>query len=83
MCREMLRCWQGISAMGVSRPTDRQRGAPGRKAAIRNGETETVPVVSASDFEARWAHMDQLAKRLAAVWPKGVSAVEAIAEVRR
>jgi hypothetical protein len=34
-------------------------------------------------FEVRWAEMDELAKQLNAVWPEGVSAVEAIQDVRR
>ena len=36
-----------------------------------------------NDFEARWAHMDDLARQLGAVWPKEVSAVDAIEDVRR
>ena len=36
-----------------------------------------------SDFEARWACMDELAQQLDAQWPAGVGAVEALSDVRR
>src|SRR6266542_5767681 len=42
------------------------------------------PVVAASpDLEERWARMDERSRQLDAQWPVGVSAVEALADVRR
>lgn len=38
---------------------------------------------SREDQELFWAEIDQLAKEISAKWPKGVSAVEAIRDVRR
>ncbi|MBI4310686.1 MAG: type II toxin-antitoxin system Phd/YefM family antitoxin [Chloroflexi bacterium] len=34
-------------------------------------------------FQATWARMDELADEIAASWPAGVSAVEAVREQRR
>ncbi|MBM3943422.1 MAG: type II toxin-antitoxin system Phd/YefM family antitoxin [SAR202 cluster bacterium] len=46
-----------------------------------------VPVEDAEsqqeEFRKVWAEMDELAKKISAHWPKGVSAAEAVAEQRR
>lgn len=44
-----------------------------------------VPVEGARDEEWRsvWADMDRLAEEIAAHWPQGVSAADAVAEGRR
>lgn len=45
-----------------------------------------VPVPTAAvkaRAEEVWAEMDRLAEQIAARWPEGVSAVEAVAEQRR
>ena len=41
------------------------------------------PVAEQEKVAAVWADMDQLAAEIAAHWPKGVSAVEAVREQRR
>jgi prevent-host-death family protein len=46
-----------------------------------------VPVEDAEGQQEKawkvWAEMDELAKKISAHWPKGVSAAEAVAEQRR
>ena len=68
-------------AMNVSRSTGKRRELV--KKAQPNGVEKAGAASQRLDFEARWAHMDELARQLDAVWPKGVSAVEAIQDVRR
>ena len=41
------------------------------------------PAAADQDLAAIWADMDQLAAEISAKWPEGVSAVEAVREVRR
>jgi len=43
----------------------------------------TPPEASREDVAAVWADLDQLTAEISARWPEGVSAVEAIREVRR
>lgn len=43
----------------------------------------TPPETSHEDVAAVWADLDQLTAEISARWPEGVSAVEAIREVRR
>ena len=43
----------------------------------------STPEAGERDVEALWAEIDQLAAEVSARWPKGVSAVEAVREVRR
>ena len=66
----------------VSRSSGKRRQSAVSKAASNGLEKGAVPSPG-GDFEARWARMDELAKQLDAVWPKDVSAVEAIQDVRR
>ena len=35
------------------------------------------------EFPTRWSYMDALAAQLDAIWPAGVTAVDAVADVRR
>ncbi|MFQ5419299.1 MAG: type II toxin-antitoxin system Phd/YefM family antitoxin [Anaerolineae bacterium] len=41
------------------------------------------PAPSTEDIAAVWADLDQLTAEISAKWPEGVSAVDAIREVRR
>lgn len=41
------------------------------------------PMPSAEEISAIWADLDQLTAEISAKWPEGVSAVEAVREVRR
>ena len=43
----------------------------------------TPPEPRDKDMAAVWADLDQLAAEISAKWPEGVSAVDAIREVRR
>ena len=43
---------------------------------------ESFPIAS-NDTEAVWADLDELAEEIARAWPQGVSAVDAVREVRR
>jgi prevent-host-death family protein len=42
-----------------------------------------VPVTAERDVGAIWADLDQLTAEISAKWPEGVSAVEAVRDVRR
>jgi prevent-host-death family protein len=44
--------------------------------------TEPVPL-SSVELDAAWADLDDLAEEIGKRWPQGVSAVEAVREVRR
>jgi prevent-host-death family protein len=62
----------------------------GREVDITYRGKVVARLVPVSDREARaeesraaWARWERLAKEVSAVWPKGVSAVEAIREQRR
>lgn len=41
------------------------------------------PTPSAEEMSAIWADLDELTAEISAKWPEGVSAVEAVREVRR
>jgi prevent-host-death family protein len=41
------------------------------------------PPPTAEEVEAAWRRHDEIAKEISAVWPKGVSAMDAVNEVRR
>ena len=41
------------------------------------------PPTKVEDLASLWADMDRLAEEIAAYWPEGVSAAEAVAEDRR
>jgi len=44
--------------------------------------TEPVPL-SSIELDAAWADLDELAEEISKSWPEGVSAVDAVREVRR
>jgi prevent-host-death family protein len=41
------------------------------------------PAKSTEEMFAKWANLDQLTAEISAKWPEGVSAVEAVRDVRR
>lgn len=41
------------------------------------------PELAGKDIAAVWANLDQLTAEISAKWPEGISAVDAIREVRR
>ena len=41
------------------------------------------PALSAKEVAAKWADLDQLTAEINAKWPEGVSAVDAVKDVRR
>ena len=74
----------GKTALATNGTAAERGAAPVRGAPPRNGQHQLSGNSSAVARHAKvWAHMDQLALRATALWPKGLSAADAVSRSRR